>query len=217
MSVYSIPDFTTSLPEVAPGTDARDLATGARWLPLRDQATRFLKIYLAELTYLHHVIHPPLVAQHLDGFYMAIDQQISVHYNQVTLILSILAATMYMWIERDNDLSVSLIESEAAGLSRYWKDIALEMLLSPQQVLEKSLEMVQAMIILAPVIFNLEGLSPTYRHLLATAISAARELRLHRIDHPVGALDGDKSIRDELGRRVWWYLAANEWYASKGF
>lgn len=217
MSVFSILDFTTSLLEAAPGEDTRDLTTDAKWLPLQNQAKRFLKIYLAELTYLHHVIHPPLVAQHIDKFYMAINQRTSVDNNHVALILSVLAATTYMWIERDNDFSVSLTESEAAALSRYWKDTALQLLLAPQQELEKSVETIQAMIVLAPVVLNLEGSSPTYRHLLSTAISAARELRLHRIDHPVGAPDGDSDIRLELGRRVWWYLAANEWYATKRF
>lgn len=72
------------------------------------------------------------------------------------------------------------------------------------------------MIVISFVLYNLEGLSTKYRYLVSTAITAARELSLHRIDHQPNAASSetqrDDSIQTEMSRRLWWFLAATEWY-----
>lgn len=58
----------------------------------------------------------------------------------------------------------------------------------------------------------MEGVSLRYRSLISTGVLLSRELGLHRIDHESNEANAN-TIQAEVGRRVWWYLIATDWYA----
>jgi hypothetical protein len=80
---------------------------------------------------------------------------------------------------------------------------------------------IQAMILLIFATFHLEGFSTRARLLHARAIGMARDLRLHRMD---AAAQPHTSVGDthprvlldlELKRRVFWHLAASDWWVMR--
>ena len=87
----------------------------------------------------------------------------------------------------------------------------MDVLKSGQNGPALALETVQGIILLSFVLSNTEGVSLRYRSLLSTGLLLSRELGLHRIDHESNAATAN-TIRAEIGRRVWWYLVATDWY-----
>ncbi|KAG9189634.1 hypothetical protein G6011_06502 [Alternaria panax] len=73
----------------------------------------------------------------------------------------------------------------------------------------------QGIIILSYVICNIEGLSLRYRALIPTGLLLGREMGLRRTDHQPNVPTAD-TLEAEIGRRVWWYLTATDWYAAHG-
>jgi hypothetical protein len=60
---------------------------------------------------------------------------------------------------------------------------------------------------------NLEGLSKKYWLLHSTAITLARDLSIHVLDHPA-RVRSKNLIENEVKRRLWWYLATTDWYVD---
>lgn len=152
--------------------------------------------------------------------YDDLHQHQPIKIGQVSLLLAILASTTSFWTVRDMDNSPFSSVEQANGQSMSWAEAAFEALEYSRRADCESIEDIQAMLILLFVVFNLIGIRAQARHLLSTAISAARELCLHRIDHQhnsgfVNTLPPD-SVRAEIGRRVWWYLVSTDWYVWVG-
>jgi hypothetical protein len=105
---------------------------------------------------------------------------------------------------------------KANELSKRWMAASFEVLEYSRFTCSESLEDVQALIIVGFLVCNTVGITSQGRYLFSTAISVAWQLSLHRIDHKYNAelnvprLD---SVKAEIGRRVWWYLVATDWYA----
>jgi hypothetical protein len=78
------------------------------------------------------------------------------------------------------------------------------------------IEAVQGLIILAFLLIKVEGLSRRCRFLFSTCFYMARDLGLHRIDHPSNTQPTD-TIEAEMGRRVFWYLCSSDWQAGARF
>lgn len=80
------------------------------------------------------------------------------------------------------------------------------------------LECIQGIIVLFFVLCSLGGVSSRARCLVAQSITMARELALHSIDYPGNSSAANSVrtniVRTEIGRRVWWYLAATDWSVS---
>lgn len=173
--------------------------------------------YLADITYLHHVVHRPSVRALVNELYDDLHQNQPIKTGQVSLLLAILASTTSFWSVRDMDDSPFSSVEQANEQSMSWAEAAFETLDYSRHTDCESIEDVQAMLILLFVVCNRVGIRAQARHLLFTAISVARELCLHRIDHPhnsefANALPPD-SVRAEMGRRIWWYLVSTDWYA----
>ncbi|CAM1506034.1 Fc.00g056750.m01.CDS01 [Cosmosporella sp. VM-42] len=83
-----------------------------------------------------------------------------------------------------------------------------------------TLEDVQAHIFMSFITYHVDGFSARGRILLTTAISIARELRLHRLDAETESPNAENQsnasalIDLEIKRRVFWHLAATDWLSS---
>lgn len=135
--------------------------------------------------------------------------------NHVVLLYSIVASSIYSWTEQDVDLPFCRNGQDATEESALWVKSALDLLEYLRRASSKSLEEIQAIIIISFVVCHLEGPSARHRDLITSAITAARELGIHKIDLP----DPDateENLRDpveaEVCRRAWWYLVSTDWY-----
>ena len=184
------------------------------WLPEYDEAKVLVEKYLSDITYIHHVVHSPSMGTLLDQIYADLDQKHDVADGQVALLLSIIASATYSWTSRDN-VGLFPTADEANSQSALWVKATLDVLDHSRRTTSGELEDIQAMIILSFVVCSLEGISRRYRDLCSTAVSLARQISLHRIDDTnpcYKMVCQPNSVQAEIGRRVWWYLAASDWF-----
>lgn len=189
--------------------------TRSVWLPLYEESKQIVDKYLAEITYLHHVVHIPSVRAIVDDLYQDLNMKNPIKLGQVSLLLAMLASTVFFWTERDMDKPVFSSVAEADAQSKTWMNLTLEVLEYSRFTNSESLEDIQALIIISFLVCNIVGITSQARYLFGTATSMAWQLSLHRIDHPNNAeldLPPPDSVRAEICRRVWWYLVATDWY-----
>ncbi|OQD81270.1 hypothetical protein PENANT_c028G10021 [Penicillium antarcticum] len=188
------------------------------WLPLYEEASIIIEKYIEEITYLHHVAHTPSLRVLVEKLYGDLRESKPVEIGQVSLLLGILASTTTFWTEHDMQNEIFSSVEEANGQSIRWMKLALEVIEYSRFKHTESLEDVQAMIILIFVTTNLVGIASQSRYIVNMAISVARELSLHRIDHANNRnvdVPPPDSARAEISRRVWWYIVATDWQMSQ--
>lgn len=182
------------------------------WLPRYEETKVHVQRYIKDITYVHHVIHTPTLCATVGQLYADLSAGTQVKIEKASLVLSILASVACLWTSDPS----SVVDSNTQGL--LWIKATLDVLEHSQRSSNVSIETVQAIIIVAFAICNLEGVSQRYRAMMSTALSISRGLEFHRLDlsRPVGTMQIPKynNVERETARRVWWYLASTDWYAT---
>ncbi|KAJ5094249.1 hypothetical protein N7456_010110 [Penicillium angulare] len=194
------------------------VATRCIWLPFHNEARQIINKYLTDITYIHHVVHSPTVLSVIDELYNHLSENGDVNLGHVSLLLAILASTTFFWTERDMNLPLFPSVEQANQQASVWLQASLDVQEFSRRRGMDCLEDVQAMIIIGFLIANLVGIAPQAWYVFSSAISVARRLSLHRIDHPHNGninVPHPNSVQAEIGRRVWWYLAATDWQFSQ--
>lgn len=182
------------------------------WLPTRDEAKILVDKYIADLTYLHHIVHGPSLREVVDDVYDSLDQYSQIHVGLVSLLLALFADVTYSWTNEDQGRQLFTSAAEANAQPIFWTKAALDVLDHCQRNAHISIECIQGHMILSYVICNLEGISMRARCLLAKATTLSHEMGLHRIDYPHNPpSDQLVGLKAEVGRRVWWYLVGTNW------
>jgi hypothetical protein len=183
------------------------------WLPTRDEAKELLDYYSMTIGHIQHVIHHPSLPSMISDVYEQIEGAIPLKSGHVVLLLSIIASVTHMWLpnnETRGEHTLFLSPTQANAQTPLWIRAAQRVLHAAQNAGTAQLEMIQGIIILGCVVCNVEGLSLRYRSLHSTGLLLGRELGLHRMDRDPNT-SPNFSIKAEMGRRVWWYLAATDW------
>lgn len=193
------------------------------WLPRHEEAKLMFEKYARDITYIHHVIHTPTVRAMLDETYNKLANDKPVNHPQIALLLSIFASTTYSWTFLDSAAHPGLFENvdDANSQSPLWMRACLDLVDRAGRCATPSVEDIQAMIISFFMLVNFEGITLRYTALVNQAISMARDLGFHRLDHPHPARNcatpKPGTVAEEIGRRIWWYLSATDWYAFFDF
>jgi len=206
-TIPSTLSYTTQLGQLTP----------CIWLPLKEEAVALLDIYITELNYIQHVTHYPSLPSILDEIYRSIESCEPTDLSKITLILSIIAHTTHVWsvpdgLNGERPLFISSIQ--ARSQTSIWVKATYTVLETLKEGPSLALEAIQGIIILSYVLCNIEGVSLRYRSLIATGLLLGREMGLHQIDH-VSNVDAAGTLKAEVGRRVWWYLTATDWYVER--
>lgn len=183
-------------------------------LPRHEETRVLLGKFVDNISYIYHVVHHPSLPSTIDDVYQQIDGQKPLKPGHLVLLLSIVASVTHVWTQHDDvDCEGSLFSSSAQANAQtpLWITSTLDVLNAVQNGPPLALEAVQGIIILSFLICNLEGVSLRYRSLISMGLLLGRELGLHRIDRDPNAAAAN-SIQAEMGRRVWWYLVATDWY-----
>lgn len=179
--------------------------------PSRDHAASLFHDYLdASDFHVAAMLHPPSFHHILSTTYTQLRQGQSVDIGSAALILAICAATAFYW---DQDLPFLFnfqSEDHAAAQSHAWRATACDLLDQSQRCASNGLETIQARLVLADLLYNMEGTTARFRYLHSCARAAAYELKLHLIDLP-GLDSTDGLILREMKRRIWWYLVGTDW------
>ena len=171
--------------------------------------------YLNNVSYIHHIVHPPRVRNEVRKLYTDLESQCQPDLGSAILFLSLLASVTYLLDTEDSDTELSPAATEASDETLSWIRITLTVLNQFQSSNLCSLQSLQAIIITSFLVGNIEGIAQRFRTLIATALAMARELGLHRIDHGEGNGTTEPPAQNmvdvEVGRRVWWHLTATDW------
>lgn len=155
-------------------------------------------------------MHPPLVQAMIEDVYTQLRQGHKISLGSAALILSISAASACVW---DDDFPPSYnfaSEVDAAAQCVVWRCAAWDLLDQAQRASLNSVDAIQARLILADVLYNIEGTTSRFRYIQSCARAAAYEIRLHLTDLP-GNTSTDTPVLREMKRRLWWYIAATDW------
>ncbi|KAH8901375.1 hypothetical protein GQ53DRAFT_835202 [Thozetella sp. PMI_491] len=181
------------------------------WLPPPVEAQILLAKFIRVAHQLPYVTHIPSLLSVLEQAYVGLSEKNQIQSGHAILLLSIFSAATISWVQSDCAYGVYSASADANEQGPLWLKAAEDVLdmarRSPSPML--SIEGVQGVIIVGFIAAHLDGLA-RYRMLFAVSVVLARDLGLHRIDHPSN-LGAATTSQAEIGRRVWWYLCASDW------
>lgn len=179
------------------------------WLPLRGEAQILLEKFIRVAFHFPYVIHTPSLPSMLEQVYADLNQKRPIKSGQIILLLSIFAAATYSWVESDCSSGLFTTSTEANDQVSLWTKAGEDVLDVASRSPNVSIEGVQGAIITAFLAAHIDGLH-RYRLLFGASVVLARNLGLHRIDHPSNSRMAN-TAQAEIGRRVWWWLCAYDW------
>ncbi|KPM45793.1 hypothetical protein AK830_g860 [Neonectria ditissima] len=189
------------------------------WLPQRHETKVLVDKYLTYTTYIHHIVHSPSLRALVDHVYDSLQNGTQAPMGPAIFLLALCADVTYSWTSRDEETGLFMNSEEANLQAMFWLKAALDLLDNAQRNGHASVECTQGLLLMSFVIFNLEGISARARSIISKAIVMSRELGLHRIDHPSNTMTSQAprrtALEAEVGRRVWWYLAATDWMMAR--
>lgn len=180
-------------------------------LPSRDDAFGLLHDYLDSSDFhVVNVLHAPSIQAMMAELYNQLRQGQKIDGGSAALVLSICAASAFFW---DADLPTHtnfLSEDQAAAQSYAWRTASWDLLDQTQRSAVNSVDAIQARMVLADLLYNMEGASSRFRYLNSCARAAAIELKMNVIDLP-GLDSTDGLLLREVKRRIWWHLVGTDW------
>jgi len=183
-------------------------------LPPKEEAIIFLDYYGKHIDNLQHVLYVPTVRQIMESVYLNLEHGLPVVSSHVALLLSIFASSAMLCSSFLQDTAPPFSELDGSQASLFWANAALEVLDFSRRTTAGRIEDVQAAILMAFLLYHIEGFTSRSRTLWAAAIATARDLSLHKIDAQSNSAelhDQLNWIETEIKRRVWWYVAATDW------
>lgn len=177
-------------------------------------ASQLLRNYESSVNQMYPVLYIPEARSLIKKFYLQINQNESIKLGHAALLLSIFAISAFFY-RTSPDSEVATTEKDAVYLSQILSTSALNVLDHSRRSTSGTLEDVQANILTVLLVQQLDGFSARARLLLSNAISAARDLRLHRLDAEdevqTNAVDPSLGVQREVRRRVFWFIASADW------
>jgi hypothetical protein len=186
------------------------------WLPHHYEAKMLVESYMEDISYIQHVVHHASLTATVANVYEQVNRHEPVNPGHLVLLLSIIASATHVWVPREGvggGHSLFLSSAQANAQTPLWVKATYAVLNVAQNNVMPTLETIQGITILSCVIVSLEGVSMRLRSLLSTGLLLSRELNFHRLDSVPNAAATD-SVRIEMSRRIWWYLAATDWFVS---
>ncbi|KAI5457588.1 hypothetical protein BGZ63DRAFT_363984 [Mariannaea sp. PMI_226] len=185
------------------------------WLPNRDDAEIMVCKYLADISQINNIVHGPSVRKLVAEVYEHPWQgSTPAPVGSIILLLSILALVTHLWPPEDDKRSLFSDYREANAQTMLWIKHAFDAIEGCRRKTDVSLECVQGLVILSTTLLSMEGFSSRACATLSRATAISRELGLHRLDHAISTPRDSQpltGLKAEIGRRVWWHLAATDW------
>ncbi|EED13802.1 conserved hypothetical protein [Talaromyces stipitatus ATCC 10500] len=181
------------------------------WLPQYAEAKILLQKFFDDIDHVHHIIHTPSLPAILDEVYACLSQQSWEDPGNILLLLGIFASSTHAWVHRDNARGLFPTWQEANAQAQLWVKAVEDMLDILHRISSVSIEGIQGISITTFALLNMEGFSRRCKSLFNMAFMLAREIGLHSLDQPSNA-NSANSVQTEIGRRVWWFLVAADWY-----
>lgn len=184
-------------------------------LPTRAQGQTLLDYYVDHVNWIYQIIHVPSAQNIFDTMYTQIEQNQVPEYHHVALITTIFTLSAYFSSPQSN---LYVHHTGAKRLAYRWLAIAQEALAASNCLSVPTIEALQSLILISQHIMPNIGAIATLRTLSTTSMHTARALGLHKIDSPANKARRRNTEVDwvtvEVKRRIWWHLAASDWYEN---
>ncbi len=194
----SPPAFTQHLPTI---------------FPSRSQGQILFEYYIDHVNWIYQGIHVPTVRMICDTVYTKIEQNQLPEYGHIALIATIFALSAYFSAPSSN---LYFPHTEAKKFSYRWVSLAQHALAASNCLSAPTIEALQSLILISQHIMPNIGAIATLRTLAATSMHTARAMGLHKIDTHANKARRQNMEVDwvdiEVKRRIWWHLAASDWY-----
>ncbi|KAH7311754.1 hypothetical protein B0I35DRAFT_71783 [Stachybotrys elegans] len=189
------------------------------WLPSRSEALPIADIMTSHHGYYPKIIHVPSLPGIFSDLYDALEQGNRPNLGTAALLLSICALVTCTCLHTADAARLFSSNRGYTSRSEFWLKPALHIVEHLKTIGEVSLESLQALCLCYCALTNIHGVTQTTRLMTNDAIGIGRELGLHRIDYRQNAVDPSAgyqlTVKAEIGRRVWWFLAMLDWTLSQ--
>lgn len=127
-----------------------------------------------------------------------------------SLVLAIAATSAFLYHPESGIHGMFDTPEHAARISMQWMKAALELVDLSQYEAPPCTEAVQARVVLANLLYSIEGCSSRYRFTHHNSVLLGRELGLHLLDSP-RTTQQYSVTEQEVKRRLWWYIVSTDW------
>jgi hypothetical protein len=187
-------------------------------IPSYKVAFLLLQSYESVVGHVCRVVHVPTLRSLMKTFYLQLNRSEPIEPGQAALLLSVFAVAVFFYPSSENS-EVATSRQDSLHLCKIFSKGALDLLDNSRRNTSGTLEDVQAYILMSFLSFHLDGFSARGRLLSMTAAASARDLRLHRLDadaefNPEQDISARVLVVREVKRRVFWYIAATDWWGS---
>ncbi|KAK8855934.1 hypothetical protein PGQ11_011846 [Apiospora arundinis] len=179
-------------------------------LPPRPEAQLLLDKFTCIAPYIPYHARVSFLPSVLEQVYSAFLHQRQIPSGHLILLLSVIATATHFWTHNDNSNGLFPTPAVANDQAPLWVKALGDVLdIVRRTPGDSSIECVQGAICAEFVAARIDGLHAS-RVFSNIGLGLARDLGLHRIDHPSNA-EFAITARAEIGRRIWWYICASDW------
>ncbi|KAL5382429.1 hypothetical protein DPSP01_006529 [Paraphaeosphaeria sporulosa] len=186
-------------------------------LPPFSTASVLLHTYETKISSICPIVHIPTVRSLLRTSYFRLNNSAIISPSSIAVLLAVFALGAFFG-DTSSTSEVAATEADGIALSKAFSRHALDLLDQSRRTSSGTLEDVQAHILMSLALSHIDGFSARSRMLFSSALSLARDLRLHRLDESEAPKAAPRNARDlideEFKRRVFWYLASEDWLQS---
>ncbi|RDW62415.1 hypothetical protein BP6252_11848 [Coleophoma cylindrospora] len=189
------------------------------WMPQYSEAKVLLEKFVQDIDHIHHIVHTPSLPDMLSRVYTCLsvpDSVTKLTSGLIFLFLGIFACVTNLWTHLDCYRGLFAACADANIQALLWVKALEDLLDIVHRTMGTSMEGIQGITIAASVMLHVSGFSRRCKALSNMALLLARDAGLHVLDHPSNA-DSANLARTEIGRRLWWHLAASDWQAPARF
>ncbi|KAL2807814.1 hypothetical protein BJX63DRAFT_411083 [Aspergillus granulosus] len=181
-----------------------------QYLPKKEDTIELLRYYCSFIDYLYHIIIPSTVERQIEEVYQCVEGGRPAKPALLALVFAITGSSLFVQFAIESS-------AHASRCSQQFIFLTGAALVQANHIDYPTIEGLQAAVIVQHNISTVHC-SATVRGLfsLASIITQAKDMLLHRIDTPQARnareVEGFDPLEVEMKRRLWWDIVSLDWY-----
>lgn len=180
-------------------------------LPDQGTADVLLNHYIANVSWVYHIIHSPTVRAQLQGIYTSLNACKLPNLPHLAVVATIISIGAYFKSGLAHGPST---RGEIKASCQKWAVLAQRALLDAHHNVSPTVETMQANILISQYLPNFAQTN-MHASFIGDLIVAAHILGLHQVDNrrnrKLREQHGVNFIELELKRRIWWHIVSTDW------
>ncbi|KAM5431261.1 hypothetical protein MferCBS31731_007935 [Microsporum ferrugineum] len=173
--------------------------------PTYGDAKMLLDHFIRNIDALYRILHIPTTRKHLEDLYSDLDTNKTPQATRLAFFLSVFAGSVYVSKNTFQFQTAALQNHSQIALAELWANQAVSLATRPP--LPPSIEALQAIVNLAHLCAQIEGISGSVGILSISGVQMAKLMKIHLLDSPPYCEERRKNGADmveiEVKRRIW--------------